>query len=70
MGVGKSDEEDEMARTGRPPIGDTFRRIRMTSRQVDDLRLVAALEGISAAEAIRRAVDEYIERVRQDSGAA
>lgn len=60
-----------MARTGRPRIGDEPRKIPMRRDQIDDLRAISALEGISQAEVIRRAIDREITRVlRPGSGAA
>lgn len=41
---------------GRPPVGDVFQRVAMTTEQKDDLKMVAALLGISRAEAIRRSL--------------
>lgn len=52
-----------MARTGRPRIGDELRKVPMTRDQVDGIRTIAALEGVSMAAVIRRAIDREIKRV-------
>lgn len=45
-----------MARTGRPPVGDAYQRIRMTKEQQDELDLIAVVLGLSRAEVVRRAL--------------
>lgn len=43
-------------RIGRPPVGDKYRQVCMTSQQADDIDLIAAVLGVSQAEVIRRAL--------------
>jgi hypothetical protein len=52
-----------MARTGRPRIGDEAPKVSMRRDQVENLRLIAALEGVSMATIIRRAIDHEVKRV-------
>lgn len=52
-----------MAGPGRPRMGDEPRKIPMRRDQIDDLRAIAALEGVTQAAVIRRAIDREIKRV-------
>lgn len=56
-----------MARTGRPRIGDELRKVPMRRDQIDGIRTIAALEGVSMAAVIRRAIDREIKRVLRDA---
>ena len=59
-----------MAQMGRPRIGDEHRKIPMRRDQADDIRTIAALEGLSMATVIRRAIDNEIKRVLGKQSAA
>lgn len=52
-----------MARTGRPRVGDERVKLPLRRDQIDDLRTIAALDGITQAALIRRALDREIKRV-------
>lgn len=58
-----------MAKTGRPPLGDTYQRVRMTKDQQDEMDLIAAVLGISRAEVVRRALALGLAEMKQESAA-
>ena len=52
-------------RVGRPRVGDTYQRIRITKEQQDELDMVAGLLGISRAEVVRRALAVGLRRMKR-----
>jgi predicted DNA binding CopG/RHH family protein len=47
-------------KVGRPRMGDSFLRVRISHEQLDALGRIAAIEGVPKAELIRRAVAQLI----------
>lgn len=48
------------------PTANKVRTLRMSDDQSRELQAVSRIEGISASQAMREAVDRYIEERRQD----